>query len=264
MEVQTKSIVIKPVVKAKFSGQSSYSNTRTSLEGAQLGKGGYKTGLTREEEVKFAEELNLPKGTLSKSNKEFWGSILNLSLPNDKPFYMTIDSLMDEIRYRVLLEHDAIANNELLLAKNPRAEFYIEDAEAKAKSEEIGINYKMEANEAFSKLTGEEKKGFLKLYGKKGVSNMSDIVVKTQLFKEVEVNPEKFISLVSNPDIKTRIEIEEMLEAGTLLKKGQYYQFEDEVIGNSIDAVIGFFKDYKNQSIKIAAKAATQSKKKED
>jgi len=264
LEYKERSIIIKPVVKAKFAGQSSYSNTRTSIEGAELGKGGYKTGLTREEEVKFETALNLPKGTLARSNKAFWGTLLNLSLPNDKPFYMTIGSLEDELKYRVILNSSKIANNEVELSKNPMAEFYIEDAEAKAQVEEKVINYKMEANEAFAKLTGEEKKGFLKLYGKKGVNGMSDVVIKTQLFKEVETNPEKFIAYVTNPDIKLRIEIEEMLEMGTLLKKGQYYQFEDEVIGNSIDAVIGFFKDYKNQSIKIAAKGATQTKKKED
>lgn len=267
-----KTIVIKPVSKAKFSGISSYTNAVTGIEGAQIGKGGYKTGLSREEEIRFETELNLPKGTLSKSNKEFWSKILNITIPNDKPYYMVIndEDPMDIIKYKVILNRSNIAKDEVELAKNPRFEFYIEDAESKAKAEEVGINYKMEANEAFSKLTGEEKKGILKLYGRKGVSDMSDLVIKTQLFKEVEANPEKFISLVNNPDVKVRIEIEEMLEAGILSKKGQYYVFnnstnlgEPEVIGNSVDEVVGFFKDYKNQSLKIAAKAATQNKKKD-
>lgn len=263
MEVQTRTIVIKPVTKAKFSGQSSYSNTHTVYEGAQLGKGGYKTGLTKEEEIKFAEELNLPKGTLSRQNKEFWGSILQLNLPNDKPYYFTIDSLIDEIKFKVIQQHSSIANNELELAKNPHCEFYIEDKESKAKVEETAINFKMEATEKFMELTGEQKKGILKLYGKRGVNDMSDVMIKTQLFKEVEADPKKFLILCKNPDITLRIEIEDMLEAGVLLKKGQYYQFEEEVIGNSIDAVIAFFKDYKNQSLKIAAKTASDKKKKD-
>lgn len=263
MEVKTRTIIIKPVIKAKFSGQSSYSNTHTTIEGAQLGKGGYKTGLTKEEEIKFAEELNLPKGTLSKQNKEFWGNVLQLHLPNDKPFYFTIDSLIDEIKFKVISEHGLIANNEVELGKNPNALFYIEDKESKAKAEETVINYKMEAGEKFSSLTGSEKKGILKLYNKRGVDDMSDVVIKTMLFKEVESDPKKFLALCNNPDIQLMIEVEEMLEAGTLEKKGQYYKFENEIIGNSVEGVINFFKDYKNQSIKIAAKNATDKKKKE-
>lgn len=261
MEDKVKTIIIKPVVKAKFSGQSSYSNTHTVYEGAQLGKGGYKTGLTRDEEIKFAEELNLPKGTLSRQNKDFWGSMLHLNLPNDKPYFFTVDSLIDELRLRVILNHSAIASNELDLAKNPNAEFYIEDAEAKAKGEEIVINFKMEAGEKFSSLTSVEKKGILKLYNKKGVDDMSDTMVKTQLFKEVESDPKKFLSLCTNPDLELMIDIQNMLETGVLIKKGQYYNFEKEMIGNSMDAVIAFFKDYKNQGIKIAAKEASKKSK---
>jgi hypothetical protein len=86
-------------------------------------------------------------------------------------------------------------------------------------------------------------------------------MVKTQLFKEVESDPKKFLSLCENPDIELMIDIQNMLETGVLTKKGQYYNFEKEVIGNSMDALIAFFKDYKNQSIKIAAKEATKKSK---
>lgn len=256
---ETKTITIKPVARPKFSGQSAYSNTKTSLEGAQLGKGGYKTGLTKEEEKEFEKLLNLPSGTLSKSSK-YWATVLNLSLPNDKAYTFTIDSLEDYIKYKVILNHSGIANSENTIT--PASDFYIEDIEARAKVEEKTINYKMEANEIFTQMTGEERKGFLKLYGKKGVNNMSDIVIKTQLYKEVENDPQRFILLYRNPDIKDRIEIEEMLESGVLTKKGQYYSYENEVIGNSVEACIAFFKDYKNQSLKIAMKANIQKNKK--
>ncbi len=270
---KVKQIVIKPVVKSKFAGLSSYSNTRTSLEGAQLGSSGYKTGLSKKEEQEFEEALSLKKGELAKSNGTFWGSVLNISFPNDKAYYMTIDpdNVMDVIKYKVLLNHSRVANNEVEMLSNPMVEFYIEDNEAKAKIEEVQINYKMEAGEEFSKLTGEDKKGILKLYGKKGVNDLSDLVIKTKLYKEMETNPNKFLQLVRDKDIKLRIEIEEMLEAGVLSKKGQYYVFnnstnlgEPEVIGSSIDEVVGYFKDYKNQSIKIAAKVATKDKQKEN
>ncbi len=262
METQVKQIIIKPVVKAKFSGISAHSNTKTSLEGAQLGRNGYKTGLSKEDEKYYEKELNKPSGFFGKDNKEFWASVLNLSLPNDKPYYFTVDSLMDEIKYKVILQHSAIANNELELAKNPTALFYIEDREAKAKVEEVFIDFKMDAQEAFSNLTTDEKKGYLKLYGKKGVEQLSDRIIKTELFKELDKDPKKFLDYTKDPDITLRISIEDMLEVGTLTKKGYYYNFNGEVIGESVDSVISFFKDLKNQSIKIAAENATKQKNK--
>jgi hypothetical protein len=169
---------------------------------------------------------------------------------------------MDEIKLRCLLENSKIAKNEIELKKMPLAEFYVEDAEAKAKIEEVIINHKMAAMDALRDLTIEDKKGYLRLYGKRGLDMVSDSVVVANLFKEVDADPVRFLNFYNNPDISLRISIEEMVEAGTLLKKGQYYYFENEVIGNSVDSVIAFFKDLKNQSLKIAAEAATKKKKK--
>lgn len=261
-EVKTKVVAIKPVVKSKFSGISSYSNTKTTFEGAQLGLSGYKTGLSRKDEEYFESELGKPKGFFGKDNSTFWGSMLQLALPNDKTFFFKINSVMDELRLKVIMERSDIANNELELAKNPQILFYIVDEEAKAKIEELVIDSKMEAQEAFSELTTDEKKGILKLYGKKGTDELSDRMIKTELFKEVDKDPKKFMGLINNPDVKLMISIQSMLEQGTLVKKNNYYNFENEVIGNTIDSVIAYFKDIKHQDIKIAAEHATKQAKK--
>ncbi len=100
------------------------------------------------------------------------------------------------------------------------------------------------------------------MYGKRGLDAVSDAFVNTQLFKEVDLNPQKFLGFVSNPDIKLRISIEEMIESGVLTKKGHYYNFQNEVIGNSVESVIDFFRDLKNQSIKIAAESESKKKMK--
>jgi len=262
MEVKQRSVIIKPVKKIKFSGVTHHTGTGTSIEGAQLSKQGYKTGLTKKEEEQYCEELGLPKGTLSKNNGDFWGSCLNLRLTHDKPYTFIIETLMDEIKLKALLNNSRIAENELKLREMPMAEFYVEDAEARAKIEEVTINYKMEAIDALRELSSEDKKGYLRLYGKRGLDAVSDAFVNTQLFKEVDLNPQKFLGFVSNPDIKLRISIEEMIESGVLTKKGHYYNFQNEVIGNSVESVIDFFRDLKNQSIKIAAESESKKKKK--
>ena len=256
--IEQREYTIVPVAREKFSGHSAYPNTGTSFEGAQLGAEGYKTGLSIAEEVEFCKELGLATGTLAKSNSTFWSTILNLRLSNDKSNTYRIGSLMDEIKYRVLCNMNRIAKDKGALAKNPRAEFYIEDVEAAAKEEEKILNVKMESMDAFRDLSSSEKKGYLKLYGRRGTNAMSDAFINTSLFNEIDKNPNKFLNFRQNPDISLRIDIEEMLEARTLVKKGTFYSFEDEVIGSSIDSVISFFKDPKRQSIKIAAKIATK------
>jgi hypothetical protein len=252
--MESKTIVIKPVSKAKFSGLSAYSKSRYSITGAQLGSDGlYKTGLTTEEEKEFAEQLGLPVGTLSKHNEAFWSSVLRLGLPQDKPYTLHINSPMDEIKYRVLINRSDIASNEMELIKNPNAMFYIEDKESKAKVEEVAMNYLFEATEIFMNMTAEDRRGYLRLYNRKGVEDVSDSVVKTDLFKYINKDPKQFLEYNRNPDIDIRIKIEDMLDKGLLKKKGSFYHYQDEVIGNSLDACVSFFKDLRNQSIKLAA-----------
>ncbi len=264
-EVVEREIVIKPNTRIKFSGVSAYSNARNVIEGAQLGKNGaHNTGLTKEDEDYFEFELGLPKGTLNKTNTSFWGHVLDLALPLDKPYTFTVSTVMDELKLKVLLAHQKIANNELDLLKNPRADFYIEDKEAKAKIEELAIDLQFTAVEAFNELTIDEKKGYLKLYGKAGTDALSDRIIKTELYKEITKDPKKFIEFTKNPDIALRIQIQDMLEKGTIKRKGSYYQFEDEVIGTSVDSLVAFFKDIKNQSLKIAAIGVNKKNTKKD
>lgn len=261
--MENKEIIIKPVVKAKFSGLSAIPKSVTSIQGAQMGPSGtYRTGLTKDEEKEYTEKLGLKQGELNSSNEAFWGEILKLRLPNDKPFHFHINTPLDEIKYKVLISRSDIAANEIELSKKPKALFYVEDKEAKAKVEEVEMNYLYEATEIFMNMTAEERKGYIKLYNRRGADNVSDTVIKTQLFKEINKDPKRFTEYTKNPDISVRIEIEDMLENGLLKKKGNYYNYQDEVIGNSIDACVAFFKDVRNQSIKIAAIQELRIKKK--
>lgn len=257
-------IIIKPVVRPRFSGISKHANTATVYTGAQLSMktGLYKTGLTNEEEAHYESVLNLPKGTLGKRSP-WWGE-LDIRLFNDKPTYFSIVSPLDELKEKVIREHSAIANNELELQKNPTAEFYIEDPEAKAKIEEVAIDLQFEANQILMDTTTDEKRGYLKLYGNgRGVDTFSERVVKTELFKKVNADPKRFIEMSSDPDIKVRILIEDLLNSGKLTKKGSFYNYEGEVIGNSVDAAISFFKDLRNQSVKIVAEQSVKKPKKD-
>lgn len=267
--METKVYTIKPHVRNKFSGVSSLPKTRTVYTGAQLDRDGlYKTGLTPEEEIKFAEELGLPKGHFSKTNKDFWAH-LELRLNNDKTTKFPTASIMDVVKFKALCERSNVAKNAAEVRNNPMVEFEVVDLEEAAKLVELEANMEMEASLMFSNTTTAEKKGIFKIInGKKklpmrGVDNLSETIIKAELYKELKLDPKLFIEVAGDKDIAVRVMIEELLEKGMLTKKGNYYVYEGESLGSSIDGVLEFFKDPKKQSIKIAAKQDLKQKEKE-
>lgn len=246
-----KKYIIKPVVKAKFSGISSLTKTRTIYTGAQMDKfGSYKTGLTLEEERKFEEELGYPKNHLNKKNVDFW-AFLEFRLNNDKETVFIVETPLDEIKWRALTNRNQIAKSELDIANNPLASFYVEDKEAKAKITEKKADMKLEALDIFQDMTVDEKKGILKLYNMRGVDDVSDRQIKATLYEKIEEDVSKFLGFAKDKDLKTRILVEDLLEKGILKKKGSYYVHEDESIGSSIESVIEYLNDPKRQSVKI-------------
>ena len=139
---------------------------------------------------------------------------------------------------------------------------FIDDKEAKAQIEEKKIDLEFELMDKFNELSMSEKRGYLKLYGRTGVNDVSDKIVKTELWKEAQKDPKKFIAFTTDKDIQIRIDIQDMLETGVIFKKNNFYNFGQEVIGKDIDAVVAYFKDVNKQSVKLAAKAETERIKK--
>lgn len=251
VEEGIKTLVIRPITKIKFSGVSSYVKSKTVFT-TQLdaNTGLYKNGLTSAEEAEFEKELNLPKGTLNKKSL-FWGD-LEIILNNDKPTFFTLMGIMDTIKERVMKAHDKIANSEFELSKLPGALFFIDDPEEKAKLESTVIEYKLAAIEKFQTATIEEKRSALRVFGKLGIDNMSETMVKAELFKEVEKNPKIFLDTLNDPNMKVRALLSEALEKQIIKKRGHTFYNGEDPIGSSTDAAIEYLSDIKYQQVKIS------------
>jgi hypothetical protein len=261
MEEQLKQYVIRPIIRNKFSGQSYYNKTLTVIQGAQLSQNGlYKTGLSLEDQKHYEEKLNLPKGTLSARNGEFWGD-MEVRLRNDKLTIFNIVNDYDELKFRMLQQHDWIANTEHDVVGNSTARFYIYDPEAASKIEDAKMEFEFAAIEAFSNATIEERKGLLRIYGKKGVDTMSETMVKTELYKQVKSDPKEFIRLATAKDTPVRGLIEALIEKGILKKKGTYFYNGEDLLGSSTDEVVSYLSDLKNQAVKLALESKLKPKK---
>lgn len=262
MEVINKQYVIRPIIRNKFSGQSYYNKTLTVIMGAQLSSTGlYKTGLSTEDEAYYEKELNLPKGTLSRRNADFWGD-MEVRLRNDKLTIFNIVNAYDELKFRMLQEHDWIANTEHDVPGNSTARFYIYDPEAASKIEAAKMEFEFAAIEAFTVASIEEKRGLLRIFGKRGVDSMSETMVKAELYKEVKKDPKEFLRLIKSKDTPTRALLEALLEKEVIKKKGTYFYNGEDLLGSSTDEVVGYLSDLKNQAVKIALENKLKPSKK--
>lgn len=262
MEVQPRQYVIRPIIRNKFSGQSYYNKTLTVIMGAQLSNTGlYKTGLSTEDEAYFEKELNLPKGTLSKRNADFWGD-MEVRLRNDKLTIFNIVNAYDELKFRMLQEHDWIANTEHDVPGNSTARFYIYDPEAASKIEAAKMEFEFAAIEAFTAASIEEKRGLLRIFGKRGVDTMSETMVKAELYKEVKKDPKEFLRLIKAKDTPTRALLEALIEKEVIRKKGTYFYNGEDLLGSSTDEVVSYLSDLKNQAVRIALENKLKPSKK--
>lgn len=259
MEMENDVVKVIPIGSARFSGLRSLPNTFTTI-GCELGPSGYKTGLTKDEQKFFEEKLGLKSGDLSPAS-EWWGS-LEIRLANDKATYFNTQDTMNKLKVKVLMASSKICNSPREKFNWPKAEFMVDNEQIEAELLSVQIDTKFEAMKALMETTPEEKRGFLRLYGKRGVTDMREVMVKAELAKKVEENPAKFLELINDKQLKTRFLLEELLEEGFITRHGNYYKNGDDPIGNSTEEVLGYLEDPKHNAIRAALTSKLRAKRK--
>lgn len=246
-------VKIKSASKAGYFGISSYAKSVTTLGCEMSLKGSWKTGLTPDEETYYEQELKLEKGSLNK-HSPWWSEVFNtihsIRLHNTKTTELQLDNPLNQIKYKVLLASSKIANSEIE-KKKPNIIFYIDDAEAKAKSEIELFNYEFEGMGAIHKMSPEQKRSTLRLFGRKGLDTISEMMLNASLVLELKKDPKAFVEIISDKNLSTKAFIEELLEKKLLSRKGNYYIHGDDTIANSTEECVEYFNDIKNQSVKL-------------
>lgn len=257
-------VKIKSAAKAGYFGISSYAKSVTTLGCEMSLKGSWKTGLTPEEEAYYEAELKLEKGSLSKHSK-WWSDVFNdtyaIRLHNTKTTELQLDNPINQIKYKVLLESSKVANSEIE-RKKPNVLFYIDDVEAKAKSEIEVFNYEFEGMGAIHKMSPEEKRNTLRLFGKTGLDTTSEMMLNATLVGELKKNPKAFVETINDKDLAIKGFIKDLLEKKLISRKGNYYMHGDDTIANSTEECVEYFNDIKNQSVKLTLQTRLNKLKK--
>ena len=114
------------------------------------------------------------------------------------------------------------------------------------------------------KLSPEEKRSSLKLLSKKGVDALSELMLKSELTKELKKDPKAFCEVLKDKALKTRMLIEELIEYKIVIRSGNYYRNGDDTIASSTDEALEYFEDLKNQSVILAMQTKLKKAKKDN
>ena len=204
---------------------------------------------------RLEKALNKEEGELS-PNSDFWTTFAvklgkrDLILDTDKP--------LDELQYLFLKGHKRVADG--LANMNPSKDYVLINKDSEAEQANRINKIKREAYRELDKMSIEDMRKCLRLYGMKS-DTMSNELVEAKLTEQVETAPDKFmLKWVNNPNKEINFVIEEAIAKNIIRKNRTQYFFGTDLIGNGIDDVIVYLQDKKNQDIKLAIMNEIKSK----
>lgn len=250
MEVIVRIVKVNP-----WTGLTKWSTTFDYVGPYWTRTGNIYTGLSEEDARRLEKELGYEEGKLNPSS-EFWTTFAvqlgkrDLILDTNKPY--------DELKYLFLKNHKRVADG--MNAMNPSKDYLLINKDSEAEETNKRNKVKRDAYRELDKMSIEDMRKCLRLYGMKSDS-MSNELVEAKLSEQIESAPDKFISKwVNNPNKEMNWMIEEALSKNILRRNRAQYYFGTDLIGNGVEDVIAYLKDKKNQDILISIKNELKSK----
>ena len=215
-------------------------------------------GMTQKEF--FEKELGVDLNPTLPADKNFWrsdrrgrviltkeGTTLNLSLPLDMLKYliliankMLISPSYDERINKATYEFMVVDENKITSKK-------LEEADLKAQAY---VKYAEVTNSKTATI------GFIKSLGRTIPATATAEWLKSEVANIVETNPKYFLEIVTHPQYNERIFVQEAVEAGAIIRKGEkrYTLDNGSELGDLTD-VINYLLNPDNQEVKLRIKA---------
>lgn len=250
MEVVLKFARVNP-----WAGIAKYKNCYDYIGTYWTRAGNIYTGLTENEARELEKEIGYEEGHLSPTSS-FWktysvrlgakDTILHTERPEDKLAYMFLKG------------HKRVAVG--LSNIRPQHDYVLVNTDAEAEEANRLNKAKREAFAEFNKMSLEDMRKCLRLYGHKS-DNISNELVESKLFELIEKDPKKFFLLwVENKNKDTQYILETAISKNVIRKSKSIYYYGTDVIGRSNDDAISFLNDKANQDIKLAILQEMESK----
>jgi hypothetical protein len=177
---------------------------------------------------KLEEELGYAQGTLS-PDSPFLDTYM-LKIPSGG---LTIDTSTPtgRLAYEFAMHHYKVAPN--AQSVTPRHDFVLKNEDAEAIVANTKAQRKIEALKIYDKMTIEEMRKCLRLFGQKS-DTMSAELIRNRLYAEVDRDPEAyFTKWVENRDKETEFLLDQGVASGVLAKSRTTYKYGSDIIGGS-------------------------------
>jgi len=248
--------------------ESVYAGSKRKL-GAFIGQHGViETGLTPEEEEKLLPSvLNVRVDSLEylKRKEEFYGN-LTVDIPlQGAPLQIGTDKkgnylkVTDYIKYKFAMVHPWVADKEENIMGQNHKQFYIHNPEKELVIKAEKLNSRKNAYKEFIKLSADKEK-MLMVANLLGVNPLilEPEEVEFMLEETAQTKPDKFMAVVKDKNLETKAFITQCISAEVLTKSGNSILEGDQVLGNSMEDVIGYLNDKANSDTLARLRARLQ------
>ena len=233
----------------KWSGCFDYIGSYWTRSGSRY------TGLTKEDQKELEEALGMQEGTLG-PDASYWDTFA-IKI-GKKDLIINTDRPEGKLQYLFLKNHKRVADGYSKV--RPSTDYVLINKEAEAEVANKANKVKRDAYRAMDKMTLEEMRKCLRLFGVKS-DTLSNEMIEAKLSEKIEKDPAQFIRLwVENPNKEMNFIIEEALAKNILRKNRAAYYFGTDLIGNGLEDVIAYLKNKANQDVLLSIKSEIESK----
>lgn len=248
-------VIVRIIKTNPWTGITKWSTCYDYISSYWTRSGNLYTGLNAEDAARLEKEIGYAEGQLSPGSK-FWDTFAikigrkDLILDTNKP--------EDELKYLFLKKHKRVADG--LNNVTPSTDYVIINKDSEAKEANKLNKIKREAYREMDKMSIEDMRKCLRLYGIKS-DTLSNEMVEAKLSEQIESAPDKFITRwVENPNREMNFIIETAISKNIIRRNRSQYYFGTDMIGNGLEDVIAYLNDKKNQDIKLAIMNEIKSK----
>lgn len=241
-------VILRHIGKDPWAGIVKYKNCFSTIASYYTRSGSRYTGLTDDEARRFEKLLGHPEGYLDRSSP-FWinfsfkigagDTILDTDIPFEEMLYLFFSR-----------DHKDIANGTSKI--KPGNKYVLINKESEAVEHNTFSRIKRKAISEFEKLSLEDMRKCLRLFGYKADTMTADLV-EQKLYDYVEHDPNRFLDKwVNNKTRNTEALIATAISKNILRKNKNVYYYGTDIIGNSMEDTVAFFEDKNNQDIKLS------------
>lgn len=233
--------------KNPWAGLVKYKNCFDYIAPYLTRSGSIYTGLTPEDERRFEKELGYAEGTLAKSSP-FWQ---NFTVKIGAKTLILDDSFpRQEMIIKFLSGHKRVATS--LDKLNAGKDYLLINRQAEAIEQNKVNKLRREALKAFDKLTLDDMRKCLRIFGV-NAAELSNELVESTLFGIIDKKPQQFFDKwVDNKSKETEFLIEEAIAKGVIRKDRTQYYYGTEMLADSLQDCIAYLDAKKNQDLKLS------------